>query len=298
MKQFYQFTFLAIAIAILASCSEFPHDFEGPDDPDIRNAEILIICNRTKSTADLNFKSKAETIWPENVTILPGEDFILEINGNPDFPDEADLSFDGYLDSMFSSDPGIDYDMDDEFNFMLPMSYRLEKHNDVQSMVFTINDDLFAAAAEWVKQNYIWDFTPFIICLIVNDKDGNDLLDADTEGNIRGNAIKATFDGNEYELTESPQYYSKKTKALNYEPALSIFEHQGQNYLIMSDLNPTIKRTDSPYVVDWGDGETTTISVTSDFRINKYGSPEITLSHKLKGEETQTGHSPIFTIIK
>lgn len=298
MKQFYQFTFLAVAIAILASCSEFPHDIESLDDPRIEKAEVLIMRNRTEYTADVTFKSKTETIWPESVTILPGEEFILEINGNPDFPDRAELSFDGNLDSMFSSDPEIDYDMDDEFNFMLPMAYRLKKHNDVQSMVFTIDDNLFAAAAEWIKQNYIWDFTPFMICMIVKDKDGNDLLDADTEGNIRGNAIKATFDGKEYELTETQVRYSQETKAVDYRPSLSIAEYQDQNYLIMYDLDPTRERKDSPYVVDWGDGETTTISVTSDFRINKYGSPEITLTHKLKGEETQSGHSPIFTIIK
>lgn len=298
MRQFHKFTFFAIAIAILASCDAFPYGIESPDDSGTRNAENLIIRNRTEYTADIVFKSKTETIWPESVTILPGEEFILEINGNPDFPDRADLSFDGYQDSMFSSDPEVDYDMEDEFNFMLPMAYRLKKHNDVQSMVFTIDDDLFAAAAEWIKYNYIWDFTPFIICMIVKDKNGNDLLDADTEGNIRGNAIKATFDGNEYELTETPQYNSQKTKALIYEPALRILEYQDINYLCLLDLNPTMQRDESPCVIDWGDGETTTIHVTSDFRYNKYGSPEITLTHKLKGEETQSGHSPIFTIIK
>ena len=138
----------------------------------------------------------------------------------------------------------------------------------------------------------------FAACGGLKDKYGNDLLDADTEGNIRGNAIKATFDGKEYELTETQVRYSQETKAVDYRPSLSIAEYQNQNYLIMYDLDPTRERKDSPYVVDWGDGETTTISVTSDFRINKYGSPEITLTHKLIGEEPQSGHSPIFTITK
>lgn len=46
----------------------------------------------------------------------------------------------------------------------------------------------------------IWDFSPVSIRLDIVDTEGNDLLDADTPGNILESELTATFDGKEYTL--------------------------------------------------------------------------------------------------
>lgn len=68
----------------------------------------------------------------------------------------------------------------------------------------------------------IWDFSPVCIRLNIVDAEGNDLLAADTPGNILDSGLTATFDGKEYPLVsiydEAPGAEAQTAKS-RYLPA-------------------------------------------------------------------------------
>lgn len=71
----------------------------------------------------------------------------------------------------------------------------------------------------------IWDYSPVVCYVAVEDAEGHDLLDPQTEGNILGQDIKADFMGDTYELNAEvvqTRYYLARFTGLQLVCAVAV----------------------------------------------------------------------------
>lgn len=101
---------------------------------------------------------------------------------------------------------------------------------------------------------------PFNFLFIVQDADGNDLLDAKTPGNILSQPIKAIYNGKELPLD------SMKDKWVPANPIEINFsgltlQEGGDSYYLEFGLFDSLKDyKNETFIIDWGDGSTTTVT--------------------------------------
>ena len=101
---------------------------------------------------------------------------------------------------------------------------------------------------------------PFNFLFIVQDADGNDLLDAKTPGNILSQPTKAIYNGKELPLD------SMKDKWVPANPIEINFsgltlQEGGDSYYLEFGLFDSLKDyKNETFIIDWGDGSTTTVT--------------------------------------
>ena len=106
----------------------------------------------------------------------------------------------------------------------------------------------------------IWDYSPVVCYVAVEDADGHDLLDPQTEGNILGQDIKADFMGDTYELNAEvvqTRYYLARFTGLQ----LVYGGDEERYYLRFGELAGENTYENEPLTLHWGDGSTDVITV-------------------------------------
>ncbi|HIZ85829.1 MAG TPA: hypothetical protein IAC04_05010 [Candidatus Coprenecus stercoravium] len=135
----------------------------------------------------------------------------------------------------------------------------------------------------------IWDFVPVNIEVMVQDADGNDLLNPETEGNISDNNIKAIFEGGTYErdvdvATKDILVVFHGLLTDQYDSG----EYAGRYYLKFGEFARN-HNYEKEFVLDWGDGikrDTVSFTQSCEWKGNK---PETATTVSLNGSEPVEG---------
>ena len=120
----------------------------------------------------------------------------------------------------------------------------------------------------------IWDYSPVVCYVAVEDADGHDLLDPQTEGNILGQDIKADFMGDTYELNAEvvqTRYYLARFTGLQ----LVYGGDEERYYLRFGELAGENTYENEPLTLHWGDGSTDVITVYNRLLIHAQDDHEI-----------------------
>ncbi len=107
------------------------------------------------------------------------------------------------------------------------------------------------SAYDGPKEGMIWDFVNYNVDFIVVDKSGNDLLNAETSGNILENDIVVTYKENEYRIDKS------RLKAIMPKPlALRIGYSDFYQATVLSfgEFSPESSYKGETFTINWGDG--------------------------------------------
>lgn len=101
---------------------------------------------------------------------------------------------------------------------------------------------------------------PFNFLFIVQDAEGNDLLDAKTPGNILSQPIKAIYNGKELPLDSMKDKWVPASPVdINFS-GLTLHEG-GDSYYLEFGLFDSLKDyKNETFIIDWGDGSTTTVT--------------------------------------
>ena len=130
----------------------------------------------------------------------------------------------------------------------------------------------------------IWDFAPINFYFIVQDAEGNDLLNPLTEGNILNQDIKAIYQGKEYKLDEPVQPDTKAYLATMYGLRF-VEEEDGHCLLYFGELQGEDTYEDETITLDWGNGTTDVITFSSRLTWNSPKDPEFDRHFYLNGVE-------------
>lgn len=98
----------------------------------------------------------------------------------------------------------------------------------------------------------IWDIYPFGINIYVTDKQGNDLLNPETENSIADNGIKAIFRGNTYEKDSTVTVNSRALLAIF--SGLTSYQNKNTYGLRFGDFDGETNFERETLVLDWNDG--------------------------------------------
>lgn len=131
-----------------------------------------------------------------------------------------------------------------------------KNHKPHQSTHVSLNGSEFVESeyVSVVMPVMVWDFVPVDIAVMVQDAEGNDLLNPEIPGNLSDNDITAVFEGNTYELD-----VDAATKAIlvtfhglltdQYDSGI----YAGRYYLKFGEFARDENYT-KEFVLDWGDG--------------------------------------------
>ena len=141
--------------------------------------------------------------------------------------------------------------------------------------------------------NMTWDIAPVYFTFNVQDANGNDLLDPNTENNILDNDIKVVFEDKEYPKdvdmtpTENTKFYMAVLKGLY------TVKYDDDDYHLEFGQFMGSEDHDKSFVIHWGDGTHDEVSFVHDykFRVNK---PKISTKIFLNGKESNNR----FVIVK
>ena len=101
---------------------------------------------------------------------------------------------------------------------------------------------------------------PFNFLFIVQDADGNDLLDAKTPGNILSQPIKAIYNGKELPLDSmKDKWVPANPIQINFS-GLTLHEGGDSYYLEFGLFDSQKDYKNETFIIDWGDGSTTTVT--------------------------------------
>lgn len=101
---------------------------------------------------------------------------------------------------------------------------------------------------------------PFNFLFIVQDADGNDLLDAKTPGNILSQPIKAIYNGKELPLDSmKDKWVPANPIQINFS-GLTLHEGGDSYYLEFGLFDSLNDYKNETFIIDWGDGSTTTVT--------------------------------------
>lgn len=139
----------------------------------------------------------------------------------------------------------------------------------------------------------IWDFTPIVLFISVQDAAGNDLLNPDTEGSIANQGIKAIYKGEVYEKDNK----TGQTKAYfaHFEGLQTVINNKGIYYLTFGEFNGDDTFVDEQVSIDWNDNTIDTLSFSSKLTWKSNKEPVFDRLFLLNGKKQE---SQLFTIIK
>lgn len=101
---------------------------------------------------------------------------------------------------------------------------------------------------------------PFNFLFIVQDADGNDLLDAKTPGNILSQPIKAIYNGKELPLDSMKDKWVPGSPVDITFSGLTLHEGGDSYYLEFGLFDSLNDYKNETFIIDWGDGSTTTVT--------------------------------------
>ena len=101
---------------------------------------------------------------------------------------------------------------------------------------------------------------PFNFLFIVQDADGNDLLDAKTPGNILSQPIKAIYNGKELPLDSMKDKWVPGSPVDITFSGLTLHEGGDSYYLEFGLFDSQKDYKNETFIIDWGDGSTTTVT--------------------------------------
>lgn len=141
-----------------------------------------------------------------------------------------------------------------------------------------------------IGNDMIWDIYPVNISFYVQDREGNDLLNPTTEGNILKNDIKVLYNGEEYPRDKD----MSKTRA--YLAVLSGLktDKYGNDYLLIFGEFDGAKDHNDSFTIDWGDGTQDRISFIHRFEMGNNEPKTYLTEVYLNRKKMEEG----FTIVK
>lgn len=131
----------------------------------------------------------------------------------------------------------------------------------------------------------IWDFSPIVLYISVQDTQGNDLLNPLTKGSIANQGIKAIYKGETYEkdapLKERTRAYMAYFAGLQTE-----INRDGKYYLTFGEFNGDQTFDNEKVEIDWNDGkEKSVITFSSKLTWKSKKEPIFNRKFCLNGEE-------------
>lgn len=140
-------------------------------------------------------------------------------------------------------------------------------------LCFFISLPFITACSESEDESYgiIGDFTPIEFYIYVQDTQGNDLLNPQTEGNILGQEIKAVYHGKEYPLNAT---YPDTRVYLASSNGLQLLFTEGYYLLCFGELQGESTYNDETITLYWGDGSSDIIRFSSRLQWKSPTEPE------------------------
>lgn len=150
------------------------------------------------------------------------------------------------------------------------------------------------------KEWLIWDFSPIVLGVLVQDAQGVDLLNPDSEGSIAEQGIKAIYKG---EVYEKDSVLSRTKAYMPYFAGLQVIKGytNGRYYLTFGEFDGTHTFDKEEVVIDWNDGTKDTIHFSSKLTWKSKKEPVINRAFYLNGEELDSdecGCGGIFVVVK
>ena len=104
------------------------------------------------------------------------------------------------------------------------------------------------------------DPLPFNFLFIVQDADGNDLLDAKMPGNVLSQPIKDIYNGKELPLDSMKDKWVPGSPVDITFSGLTLHEGGDSYYLEFGLFDSQKDYKNETFIIDWGDGSTTTVT--------------------------------------
>ena len=147
------------------------------------------------------------------------------------------------------------------------------------------------------------DISPITALLIVENAEGQNLLDPNTPNNFVGDTIIAEWMGKTYVMTDTVPINSETARTR----AIGTYMY-GLIYLLIEDsipalyfgqINATAHYDDEPATIHWPDGSTDVISITASYKWSeKKGPHDFVRKFKLNGKVISEGVNPQITLVK
>lgn len=141
----------------------------------------------------------------------------------------------------------------------------------------------------------IWDFTPIVLRVSVDDIQGNDLLNPDVEGSIANQGIKAIYKETVYEKDSA--VIATKAYMAFFEGLQTYENKDGKYYLTFGEFNGETTFDKEQLIIDWNDGTQDTITFSSKLRWKAKNDPVFDREFLLNGKDVGSKYGA-FTIIK
>lgn len=162
-------------------------------------------------------------------------------------------------------------------------------------LLFLCAVNFTACNGEDVEDMAIWDFTPIVLQISVQDTQGNDLLNPETEGSIADQGVKVIYKEETYE--KDSVVSQTKAYLAHFEGLQTIKSDEGKYYLTFGEFNGDDTFDNEQVIVDWNDGTKDTISFSSKLTWRSKNEPDIKRKFLLNGKEVESKYGN-FVIIK
>ena len=124
------------------------------------------------------------------------------------------------------------------------------------------------------RSDIIYDITPIVLHIYVNDADGRNLLDG-REGSLDTKNISATYEGETYSVELQTKYYMPSFRGLVLKK-----DSAGNNKLVFGELDGA-----KNLEISWGNGTSDTITIFNDYKVKSNGKLDITRRFYVNGKK-------------
>lgn len=129
------------------------------------------------------------------------------------------------------------------------------------------------------RSDIIYDITPIVLHIYVNDADGRNLLDG-REGSLDTKNISATYEGETYSVELQTKYYMPRFRGLVLKK-----DSNGNNELVFGELDGAKNLDYVDLVISWGNGTSDTITIFNDYKVKSNGKLDITRRFYVNGKK-------------
>lgn len=145
------------------------------------------------------------------------------------------------------------------------------------------------------ENDKIWDFTPIVLYISVQDAEGNDLLNPDTPGNIADEKIVAQYGGKTYEkdipVNQTRAYLAHFNGLQTYK------NKNGKYFLTFGEFQGEKTYNNEQVIIKWNDNTESIIAFSSKLTWDSEDEPVFNRKFSLNGEQINED-SPIFLITR
>lgn len=128
-----------------------------------------------------------------------------------------------------------------------------------------------------------WDASPIYFRFLLEDEEGNNLLDRDYKGNWLDKPIEIRMKKKTYEMTIVEPRDTRYVPARWY--GLYVIKNKrGDALLYFGEFDRAYDRDDTEFVIDWGDGTTDKVMFNNRVKY-KFGVPTITTNSYFNGDK-------------